>query len=353
MRPAEPLVGPDRTVLVTGASGFLGARVVAALLRRGHRRIRCLVRPSSDRSRLEAVLREDAPRRSAEVIEGNLLSRDDCERAAREAALVYHLAAGTGTRSFADAFLNSVVTTRNLLDALSREKTLERFVNVSSLAVYSNRGKARRGLLDETSPVERFPERRGEAYAWAKAKQDELVLAWARERGLPYVLVRPGVVYGPGRQGIPGRVGVGSFGLFLHLGGSNPLPLTQVDNCAEAVVLAGLTRGVEGETFNIVDGASPSSRAFLRLYKRHVRRFRSLYVPHAASYLLCWLWEAYARWSEGMLPPVFNRRRWWAYWKRTSFSGEKARALLGWEPAIPTAEGLAAYFESPAEGDGA
>src|SRR5207302_3097537 len=123
---------------------------------------------------------------------------------------------------------------------------------------------------------------------------------------IPYVIVRPGYVYGPGNEPITSRVGIGTFGLFLHLGGSNSIPFTYVDNCADAIVLAGLKRGVEGEVFNVVDDDSPSSRAFLRLYKKKVGGFRSLYVPHAVSYALCFLWEKYAEWSEGQLPPAFN-----------------------------------------------
>ncbi len=84
-----------------------------------------------------------------------------------------------------------------------------------------------------------------------------------------------------GNEAITNRVGIGTFGLFLHLGGSNTMPLTFVDNCAEAIVLAGLTPGVDGQVFNVVDDDLPSSRQFLRLYKRNVRRFRSLYLPHA------------------------------------------------------------------------
>ena len=55
------------------------------------------------------------------------------------------------------------------------------------------------------------------------------------------------------------------------MGGSNTIPFTYVDNCAEAIVLAGLVKGVDGEALNIVDDDLPSSREFLRLYKNNVR----------------------------------------------------------------------------------
>ena len=83
--------------------------------------------------------------------------------------------------------------------------------------------------------------------------------------------IRPGAVYGPGKAEIPGRVGRDLSGLFLHMGGRNLIPFTYVDNCAEAIVLAGLVKGVDGEVFNVVDDDLPTSRKFLRMYKQNVK----------------------------------------------------------------------------------
>jgi nucleoside-diphosphate-sugar epimerase len=338
------VIGLDDPILVTGAAGFIGSRVVEQLLQRGFQNVRALVRPSSDLTRLETAVRRASAGAGLTVIKGNLLSREDCAAACADVALVFHLAAGRGEKSVPDAFMNSVVTTRNLLEACVERGQLRRFVNVSSLSVYSNRGTG--GRLHEGSAMETRPELRGDAYSFAKVKQDELVMQYAAQFDIPCVIVRPGYVYGPGNEAITGRVGIGSFGVFLHLGGGNALPLTYVDNCAEAILLAGLTKGVQGEVFNVVDDDLPSSRRFLRLYKTNVRRFRSLYVPHAVSYGLSWLWEAYSRWSRNQVPPVYNRRVWHTYWKRTRYSNAHLKQRLGWQPAVPTAEGLRRYFAS-------
>jgi nucleoside-diphosphate-sugar epimerase len=340
------IIGPDDLILVTGAAGFIGARVVQNLLDRGHRNMRCLVRPSSDLARLYKVFDRHAKDARPEVLTGNLLSREDCFKAARDVPVIYHLAAGTGTKSFSDAFMNSVVTTRNLLDASLEHKCLRRFVNLSSFAVYTNRNKPRPTILDESCPVEDRPELRAEAYCYAKVKQDELVVEYGRKYGIPFVLLRPGVVYGPGKRSITGRIGIDTFGIFLHFGGSNPIPLTYVENCAEAVVLAGLKPGVNGEVFNIVDDDLPSSREFLRQYKTNVKKFRSIYVPHFLSYLFCYSWEKYSQWSDGQLPPVFTRREWVASWKKTGYSNEKLKRLLSWTPKVPATEALRLFFES-------
>ncbi|HXJ56703.1 MAG TPA: NAD(P)-dependent oxidoreductase [Verrucomicrobiae bacterium] len=338
------MIDPTDPLLVTGAAGFIGARVVRNLIERGFRRIRCFTRRSDQTMRNNAAGWRDAP--GVEVIHGNLLSPEDCGRAAANVGLIYHLAAGRGEKSFPDAFMNSVVTTRNLLEAARHHQCLKRFVNISSFATYTNKDKPQGRLLDETCPIEQRPELRGDAYCFAKVKQDELVIDYGKRFGLPYVIVRSGYVYGPGNPGISGRVGIDTFGIFLHLGGSNPVPLSYVDNCAEAIVLAGLTPGVDGEVFNVVDDDLPSSRQFLRLYKQNVGRFRSIYVPSLASWLLCYLWERYSKWSQGQLPPVFNRRRWHAEWKGSRYSNAKLKQRLGWNPKVGVDEGLRLHFEA-------
>jgi nucleoside-diphosphate-sugar epimerase len=340
------IVEKDDLILVTGASGFIGSRLVQSLLDLGFRNVRCFARPSSNGARVEALSSFCRTGARIEVVRGNLLSPEDCAAATSGAKVIFHLAAGRGEKSYPDAFSNSVVTTRNLLEAGLNHHCLKRFVNVSSFSVYSNQKKRPRRVLDESCPVESSPALRGEAYCFAKVEQDQIVTDYGKRFGIPYVIVRPGQVYGPGNEGITGRVGIGTFGVFLHLGGSNTIPLTYVDNCAEAIALAGLKKGTDGEVFNIVDDDLPSSRKFLRLYKRNVTSFRSLYVPHVLSYALCYLWEKYSIWSEEQLPPAFNVRRWHAYWKKTHYSNEKLKAQVGWSPKIRTEEGLERFFES-------
>jgi nucleoside-diphosphate-sugar epimerase len=337
------IINLDDPILITGANGFIGCRVVEKVLEKGFRNVGCFVRPSGNLNELNRIINASGKGKVA-LIKGNLLSGEDCKKATEGIMVVFHLAAGI-EKSFPGCFMNSVIATRNLLDAVIVDGVLRRFVNVSSLAVYSNKETGKNKPLDETCEIDIQSELRYEAYAYGKVKQDELLLEYTKRFNIPYVIVRPGDVYGRGRKKIPGKVGIDTFGVFLHLGGSSKVPLTYVDNCAEAIVLSGITKGIDGEIFNIVDDDLPKSHEYLRMYKKKVRRFRSISVPYPAWYFFCLLWEKYSVWSEGQLPPAFNRRRCIAGWKRMGFSNRKAKEMLKWKQKVSTRDALLDYFE--------
>jgi nucleoside-diphosphate-sugar epimerase len=97
--PYDFIVGQDDRILVTGGTGFIGSRLVANLLDRGFRNLRCFARPSSKGARLEASsLRRNGV--GVEVVTGNLLSREDCNAATKDVAVIFHPAAGRGEKSF-------------------------------------------------------------------------------------------------------------------------------------------------------------------------------------------------------------------------------------------------------------
>lgn len=345
----EYIIKPADSILITGAGGFLGSKVVETLLEYGFKNLRCFVRSSRNLSKLQK-LSSDA-NANIDFFQGNLLSRPDCEKAAKDVSVIYHLAAGIG-KAFPDCFLNSAVTTRNLLDCAILEPSLKRFVNTSSIAVYTNENIPKGGVLDETCPIDTKFMERAEPYAYGKAKQDELVLEYAGKYKLPYVIVRPSVVFGPGKVKISDRIGTDTFGVFLHLGLGNIIPLTFVDNCAEAIVLAGLRPDIDGEVFNITDDNLPTSRQFLRQYKKRVKNITSIPVPYPVWYAFNALWEKYSKWSEGQLPPVFNRRSCELYWKRVRYSNQKAKELLGWQPKVPMKDALNIFLNYMKESQG-
>ena len=89
---ADTIIDPDDAVLVTGATGFIGVRLVRRLIEMGYRNVRCLVRPSSNMVRLEELSRQH--RTAVNIMRGNLLSREDSVAATEGISVIYHLALG-------------------------------------------------------------------------------------------------------------------------------------------------------------------------------------------------------------------------------------------------------------------
>jgi nucleoside-diphosphate-sugar epimerase len=325
--------------LVTGANGFLGVALTERLMARQEGPVRCLVRSGSQKERLERVVSSGS---GAEIVTGSLASPEAAAAAIEGVDVVYHLAASL-RGSTADLFLGTVVTSKNLLEAVRLSGRRPRIVLVSSFSVYGVAGLRRGSRVDELTPLEPHPERR-DPYAQAKLRQELLCREYAERLSLPLVVLRPGVIYGPEGGAMSTRVGLSLPGIFLHLGGGNPLPLSYVANCAEAVALAGSTGEAEGQTFNVLDDDGVSCRSYLRRYRRDVGSFRSLYVPYPALLGLAHgvLW--YHRYSRGQLPALLTPYRVASTWKRMRFEDARLRQL-GWSPPVSTDEGLRRTFE--------
>ena len=326
-------------VLVTGAAGFLGRALIERLLVHGYTDIRCNVRRQADISKLDALFSRHLHSR-LEYCVGNLRHRDEAARAVENVQLIFHLAAGKkGTA--ADLFLDSVVSSRNLLDAVADRKPL-RIVLVSSFGVYGVASLRRGTQVNEQTVLEPHPEWR-DHYSFAKLRQEQLFWEYQRRNGFELVVLRPGVIYGPDGGHFSNRVGLTIGNWQLHFGGSNLLPLSYVDNCAEALVIAGNHQRASGEVYNVHDNDLPTCREYLRAYKRNVTKVRSISVPYFAVQLLASMAEKYNRYSKGQLPAILTPYKAASQWGGNRFDNSKLRSI-GWEQLMTTTEGLRRSF---------
>jgi nucleoside-diphosphate-sugar epimerase len=242
------------TVFVTGGTGFVGDRLVAALLARG-RTVRALARPGSEPAAAERL----------EWVTGDILDRDSLRRGLAGCAEVYHLAAyaRNWARDPGTFFRLNVEGARNVFEAAA-EEGVGRIVYTSTVVTF---GPTRRGAVGDEEMSRTTPRFRTE-YEESKAVAGKEALGLAA-RGFPIVLVHPTRVYGPGKLTEGNTVSTmldqydrGRFPILLG-GGEEIGNYALVDDIVNGHLLA-MENGRVGAQY-ILGGENVSMRGLFRL----------------------------------------------------------------------------------------
>jgi dihydroflavonol-4-reductase len=320
------MVDSSRPVLVTGASGFVGAAVMRALLAQG-REVRVLLRPSSDRRNLAGL--------RVEIRTGALEDHASLLPALSGCGALFHVAADyrLWVRDPAAMYRANVDGTRALMQA-ALAAGVERVVYTSSVAVL---GLVAEGSADETTPST-LEDMIG-PYKRSKFLAEVAVRALVRERGLPAVIVNPSTPIGPGdvKPTPTGRMIVeaasGRMPAYVDTG----LNLVHVDDVASGHLLAE-AKGRIGERY-ILGGEDLSLAEILRRIAALTgRRPPKLAVPIPAIWPIALIAEALGR-LTGHEPFVTLDGLRMARHKMF-FSSAKAMRELGYAPR-PAEAGLA------------
>ena len=240
----NPLVQETRArpeILVLGATGFIGQELARQLITRDIP-IRVLVR---NPGRLPPELRCE----KIQVIVGDLSRENDIQLALDGVRVVYHLARPHVT-TWEEYVEQDVEVTRRIAMACLAAK-VSRLIYAGTIDSYYAGAKA--GTITEATPLDPYIRWRN-YYAQAKVLSEQTLMALYRERGLPVVIFRPGVVIGHGGSPLHWGVGMWSWNSVCQVWGKgrNPLPLVLVEDVAQALVTALDQPGIEGESFNLV-----------------------------------------------------------------------------------------------------
>jgi nucleoside-diphosphate-sugar epimerase len=228
-------IGGVVRILITGGTGFIGSRLAAAVLSQGHQ-VRCLVRETSDLSRLQGI--------NIELYYGELRNPETLKDAVRGIDVVYHLGGVTRGRTEQDYIEGNFQATVNLLEACKNYGAdHQKVLFVSS--------QAAGGPSHEFRPLEETDKARPiSAYGRSKLLAEEAVLEFSRERAA--TIIRPPSVYGPGDKDFLILFKNINRGFLPMIGrGAQKISLVYLDDLLAGIQLAAVKSEANGKLFYI------------------------------------------------------------------------------------------------------
>ena len=228
------------TILVTGATGFLGSALVTEL-----------VRQQSKQQEVRILARDVAKARTqfgeaVSIVAGEITNEQQVREAVDGASVVYHLVGHLYHPSVpTDLYRTTHVEgTHTLLAACQGQRQLQRIVHCSTTGVL--------GVTGQTPAAEDAPFAPTNPYEATKLESELLALAAYKEYGLPVSVVRPGLVYGPGDLHLLGFFASIKKGLFRVIdGGKALLHPIYIDDMTAAFLLCAKEPQAIGNSYNI------------------------------------------------------------------------------------------------------
>ena len=302
-----------RVVLVTGASGFIGKRLVVSLAQEGWQ-VRAAARDPEmpDASGIERVAMPDLARPAdwSALLEG--------------ASHVVHLAGIAHAPGTLPDALYSRVNAESAGELADQARgKVERLVFVSSV-------RAQAGLTADHVITEADAPAPTEVYGRSKLEAERLVAA----SGVPFVVLRPAVLYGPGVKGnIASLATLAKTAMPLPFGGlDNRRSLLALDNFTSAVSLVLGAKQADSETYLVADAEPISVAEIVTAMREGLGR-----APHLL------------RVPQGAVKRILKTVGREAEWERLSGSFVISPAKLmgiGWRPVIATREGIIAMMRA-------
>jgi NAD dependent epimerase/dehydratase len=309
----------NRSVLITGAGGFIGSHLAERLVQKGSK-TRCFVRYTSrnDWGFIDHLPPEIKDK--MDVIPGDLRDPEAVHRATEGVDIVFHLGALISIPySYIhprESIETNVLGTLNMLLA-AKEHDVRKIIHTSTSEVY---GTARYVPIDENHPLQ------GQSpYAASKIGADKIAESFHRTYGLPIAIIRPFNTYGPrqsARAVIPAIITQALTKNKVLLGALHPTrDYTYVDDVVDAFIKLAETPKSVGEVINIGSNFEISIRELAK---------KILSLMNKKAKIVSEV--------KRIRPEDSEVERLWC-------NNTKAKKLLGWKPKTPLEEGLKKTIE--------
>ncbi len=323
-------------ILVTGATGFIGKRLVEAMSKRGYR-VTCFVRKTSDISLLK--------KSDVRFFYGDILDKGSIEKALDENEIIIHL---VGLQSFSEyskkiyktLYATNVLGLKNLLDAIvaKKPKRLRKIIFVSSTAVVG----LTKGKVDESVTCRPIS-----PYQITKYRGEKLCLGYVKQYRLPIVILRPSMVYGTkdDHSQLQKMVKLIKKGFFPVIGnGNNVVPIIYIDDVVNGVIQAALKAKV-GEIYYLTNDNLATMNDIVSIIsnKLKVRVFK-IKIPVFIMYPTLVFFELFFRMIGK--EATISRRRILSMSSNRVFDVSKAKRDFGFKPKISAEEGIGRAIET-------
>jgi len=319
-------------ILVTGASGFLGGRLVQMLVESGAS-VRAFVRATSDRSHLDGL--------DIEFAEGALTDRSSLDRAMEGITRVFNCAGMSADWGrWEDFFAANVAGVENVLEAAAAAGTVTRVVHVSTTDVYG---------YPEIPCAETYgPHDVGYPYNRSKGMGDRIALDFSARRGLPVTVVRPVSIFGPRSKDFVVEIGTLLVGgeMMTVSGGTSPAGLVYVDDVVQAMMALADAPEAAGQAFNVRDPSKMDWRTYID------KLADGMGVKRAKMNFPSWLAMGVGRAFElayGLVKaesrPLLTRHAVALLYRDQAYPIDKLQKTVGYTPAVGVDAGIERTIE--------
>lgn len=318
-----------RRVVVTGAAGFTGRHLVAALAAAGAD-VCAVLRPGGS----TAEFAPGVDGRKVDVVHADLRDAAACKTLMQSGTdTIFHVAAVFRTVGVSRESLHeSHVTATQYLLRAGHEASVRRFVHVSTIGV--------QGPNPPPNATEEAPASPNDDYQITKYDGEQAALELGKTLGLPTVVVRPCAIYGAGDDRFLKIIRPISKGRFTMIGpGDGAFHLVHVEDLVRGIMLAGLAGEAPGHIITLGGEEIPSLHDFVALIGEFTNGGNlPVRVPYSLVYAAGFLCEKLCG-LIGVEPPL-HRRRVKFFGSNRSFDLSRAKKLLGYAPSVSLAEGV-------------
>jgi len=312
-------------ILVTGATGFTGIVLTRKLVEAGLK-VSAVARESSNLEPLQDL--------DIQWFRGDVFDEKVMERAVAGQEYIFHAAAAfREAKSTEQDYWNvHVKSTRIIANEALKNPAFKRYIHISTIGVH--------GHIANPPATEEYPFGPGDGYQRTKLEAEEWLNGFGPDHNLPYTIIRPAAIYGPGDRRLLKLFKMALKPVFLLLGqGKCMYHLVHVDDLTNTFIIAATHPDAFGETF--ISGADePIAIADIaRIVAGHFgKKLKIVRLPIGPFFLLGDICEAVCK-PFGIEPPIY-RRRVAFYSKDRHFDVSKMKNVLGYAPRHSNEDGI-------------